>query len=125
MGSLTEKKKKNHLKIGKILIFSWTKSGQINMGLNEEPPKTDDKTIEVEENESEEDEEVEDFDEDAYRALDAQLDQLNSVLDALEERSEQIHEKAKDLLKSNRESRKASSEPESKDQHQPMESSDS
>ena len=119
------------------------------MGLNEEPPKTDDKTIEVEENESEEeveeDEEVEDFDEDgntilghvtfclemkyfifsAYRALDAQLDQLNSVLDALEERSEQIHEKAKDLLKSNRESRKASSEPESKDQHQPMESSDS
>ena len=61
----------------------------------------------------------------AYRALDAQLDQLNSVLDALEERSEQIHEKAKDLLKSNRESRKASSEPESKDQHQPMESSDS
>ena len=38
------------------------------MGLNEEPPKTDDKTIEVEENESEEeveeDEEVEDFDED-------------------------------------------------------------
>ena len=119
------------------------------MGLNEEPPKTDDETIEVEENESEEeveeDEEVEDFDEDgntilghvtccqemkyfifsAYRALDAQLDQLNSVLDALEERSEQIHEKAKDLLKSNRESRKASSEPESKDQHQPMESSDS
>ena len=61
----------------------------------------------------------------AYRALDAQLDQLSSVLDALEERSEQIHEKAKDLLKSNRESRKASSEPENQDQQQPMESSDS
>ena len=43
------------------------------MGLNEEPPKTDDKTIEVEENESEEeveeDEEVEDFDEDGNTIL--------------------------------------------------------
>merc|ERR1712001_521273 len=50
----------------------------------------------------------EDFDEEAYRALDAQLDRLNSVLDALEERNDQIHEKAKDLLKSNRESRENS-----------------
>ena len=60
----------------------------------------------------------------AYRALDAQLDQLNSVLDALEERNDKIHEKAKDLLKSNRESRLASGTNQP-DPDQPMDSSNS
>ena len=116
------------------------------MGLHEEPPKADDTTEKVDEEVpdevEEQDEEDIDFDEDgnfskscdlclfvskllfipAYRALDAQLDQLNSVLDALEERNDKIHEKAKDLLKSNRESRMGSSEPESPDQQQPMDS---
>merc|ERR1711994_227522 len=41
----------------------------------------------------------EDFDEEAYRALDAQLDRLNSVLDALEERNDRIHSQMKDMLK--------------------------
>merc|ERR1712170_328107 len=97
-----------------------------NMGLHEEPPKADDTTEKVDEEVpdevEEQDEEDIDFDEDAYRALDAQLDQLNSVLDALEERNDKIHEKAKDLLKSNRASRMGSSEPESPDQQQPMDS---
>ena len=44
----------------------------------------------------------------AFRALDAQLDQLNSALDALEEKNDRIHEKAKDLLQSNREVRETS-----------------
>ena len=44
----------------------------------------------------------------AFRALDAQLDQLNSALDALEEKNDRIHEKAKDLLQSNREVRATS-----------------
>ena len=35
----------------------------------------------------------------AYRALDAQLDRLNSVLDALEERNDRIHSQMKDMLK--------------------------
>merc|ERR1712062_921666 len=39
------------------------------------------------------------FDEEAYRALDAQLDRLNSVLDALEERNDRIHSEMKDMLK--------------------------
>ena len=39
------------------------------------------------------------FDEEAYRALDAQLDRLNSVLDALEERNDRIHSQMKDMLK--------------------------
>ena len=34
----------------------------------------------------------------AYRALDAQLDQLNSVLDVLEERNDRIHGQMKDIL---------------------------
>ena len=54
----------------------------------------------------------------AYRALDAQLDQLNSALDALEQKTDQIHEKAKDLLKSNRELRNGA-EPEAMDQEKP------
>ena len=44
----------------------------------------------------------------AFRALDTQLDQLNSALDALEEKNDRIHEKAKDLLQSNREVRATS-----------------
>merc|ERR1712226_734741 len=41
----------------------------------------------------------EDYDEEAYRALDAQLDRLNSVLDSLEERNDRIHSQMKDMLK--------------------------
>ena len=39
----------------------------------------------------------------AYRALDAQLDRLNSVLDALEERNDRIHGQLKDMLKTKQE----------------------
>ena len=35
----------------------------------------------------------------AYRALDAQLDRLNSALDAIEERNDRIHGQMKELLK--------------------------
>ena len=41
----------------------------------------------------------------AYRALDAQLDRLNSVLDAIEERNDRIHGQLKDMLKTSRDNR--------------------
>merc|ERR1711963_134665 len=88
------------------------------MTKSEEPPlvpppeanenASEDNVDEHGDNESDEEEEsIGDFDEEAFRALDAQLDRLNSALDALEEKNDVIHEKAKDLLKSNREVREA------------------
>merc|ERR1711974_471445 len=75
---------------------------------NNENDSVDD-NVDANEDENEESEEsIEDFDEEAFRALDAQLDRLNSALDALEEKNDRIHEKAKDLLKSNREIRGSS-----------------
>ena len=41
----------------------------------------------------------------AYRALDAQLDRLNSVLDAIEERNDRIHGQLKDMLKTSQDNR--------------------
>lgn len=40
------------------------------------------------------------------------MDRLNSALDALEEKNDQIHERAKDLLRSNRENRQSGSDEE-------------
>jgi len=68
----------------------------------------DDNVDEQEDESDEEEVSLGDFDEQAFRALDAQLDQLNSALDALEEKNDRIHEKAKDLLQSNREVRATS-----------------
>lgn len=110
----------------------------------EEPPKAEDnkeeateEQVDQENDEEQDDDEIEDFDEDgknsisdghmttspfydfsAYRALDAQLDRLNSALDALEEKNDRIHEMAKDLLRSNRENRQGSGDPEEAMDHE-------
>merc|ERR1712154_652858 len=105
--------------LGKItILFPKRNQAKKKMTNFEEPPAAPeagnnendsvDDNVDANEDENEEEEEsIGDFDEEAFRALDAQLDRLNSALDALEEKNDVIHEKAKDLLKSNREVREA------------------
>merc|ERR1712117_279155 len=55
----------------------------------------------------EEEDELDDLTAEEYSALDRQLDSLNSALDAIEQRNDDIHDKLRAILRENKEARES------------------